>query len=109
MPPTPMKIGSDGISGGKSMPDVSRYRPANGPGSRQRVLLSPLLAVGLLASVPGVASAAGPEPSSLEQVLARRRAVQARPDSGQTIETRVTAESWLGRGRFAASGRPAVT
>lgn len=91
------------------MPDVSRYRPPNGPGSRQRVLLSALLAVGLLASVPGVASAAGPEPSSLEQVLARRRAVQARPDSGQTIETRVTAERRSCAVASPRPGRPAVT
>ncbi|WP_242414890.1 hypothetical protein [Sphingomonas panni] len=100
-----MKIGSDGISGGKIMPDVSRCRPSNGPGSRQRVLLSALLAVGLLASVPGVAPAARPEPSSLEQVLVRRRAVQARPDSDQTIETRVTAES---RSCAVGSLRPAA-
>lgn len=78
------------------MPDVSRYRPSNRAGSRQRTVMSALLAVGLLASVPSVAPAAGPEASSLDQVLARRRAAQARPDSGQTIATRVTAESRSG-------------
>ena len=78
------------------MPDVSRYRPSYRAGSRQRTVMSALLAVGLLASVPSVAPAAGPEASSLDQVLARRRAAQTRPDSGQTIATRVTAESRSG-------------